>query len=234
MSVLDDFVVKPRRFAAVALFLIVAGCSSALHWTPEYHVVQRGDTLYSIAFGYQLDQRDVAAWNGLGNGSVIYPGQKIRLTGPSGSDRQARSSGTRPARGASPTVRAKPPVPVSAWQWPTDGEVVAAYGSSSKTRSGMQIGGRRGQPVRAAAGGQVVYAGSGLVSYGQLLIIKHNQDYLSAYGHNDSLAVAEGDRVSIGQQIARMGLGPGPRPLLHFEIRRYGKPVNPLAYLPRR
>ena len=88
--------------------------------------------------------------------------------------------------------------------------------------------------MRAASGGQVVYAGSGLKTYGQLIIIKHNATYLSAYGHNEALLVTEGDRVNGGQQIARMGEGPGRKPLLHFEIRRDGKPVNPLAYLPRR
>jgi lipoprotein NlpD len=88
--------------------------------------------------------------------------------------------------------------------------------------------------VRAAAGGQVVYSGSGLTGYGQLLIVKHNENYLSAYGHNGSLLVSEGEHVNIGQQIAKMGLGPGRRAMLHFEIRRDGAPVDPVRYLPRR
>lgn len=229
MSLLHEFFLNAHRLIAVAVFLIVAGCSSALNWTPEYHTVRSGDTLYSIAFGYRLEQRDLAAWNGLNSGSVIYVGQTIRLSGPPRSSRPVSSAGSAP-----PAASKRPPVPVSKWRWPTDGDVIAAFGSSSKTRSGMQIGGRRGQPVMAAAAGQVVYSGSGLANYGQLLIIKHNDDYLSAYGHNDSLAVAEGDRVSIGQKIARMGVGPGRQPLLHFEIRRDGKPVDPISYLPRR
>ena len=86
----------------------------------------------------------------------------------------------------------------------------------------------------AAAAGEVVYSGSGLVGYGQLLIIKHNESYLSAYGHNDALLVEEGQRVNSGQRIARMGQGPGQRSMLHFEIRRNGQPVDPIRYLPRR
>ena len=97
----------------------------------------------------------------------------------------------------------------------------------------MHIGGKRGQSIVAAARGEVVYAGSGLPGYGQLLIIKHTSDYLSAYGHNQTLLVGEGDQVQGGQVIARMGEGPGQRPLLHFEIRRGGQPANPLGYLPK-
>jgi lipoprotein NlpD len=117
------------------------------------------------------------------------------------------------------------------------GPVVARYGESPLTTSGVQLGGRAGDPVRAAAGGQVVYAGSGLVGYGELLIIKHSPNWLSAYGYNQALLVREGDQVAAGQAIARMGEGPTAgtrtrRPLLHFEIRRNGVPVDPLTQLP--
>ena len=98
----------------------------------------------------------------------------------------------------------------------------------------MLIEGRRGQAVRAAAGGRVVYSGGGLIGYGQLIIIKHNDTYLSAYGHNASLLVREGQAIKKGQRIATMGEGPGQAPRLHFEIRRNGKPVNPRQYLPAR
>jgi lipoprotein NlpD len=198
--------------------------------------VQSGETLYSIAFQYGIDQRDLAAWNQLGGGALIYPGQKIRLSGSAAASRQVRakepSGGSRSSSGTTPA--AKPAQSPVNWQWPTDGPVVAGYGTSSKTQSGIHIGGRIGQDIRAAAGGQIVYAGGGLTGYGQLVIVKHNADYLSAYGHNDFLLVAEGERVKAGQQIARMGTGPGQRPLLHFEIRRDGQPVNPAKYLPRR
>jgi lipoprotein NlpD len=195
--------------------------------------VRSGDTLYSIAFDYRLDQRDLAAWNRLGKGSVIYPGQSMKLTGPASAGQRVKTSGSSTA--APPTSSTSiPATPVATWKWPTDGKILAAYGSSSKTKSGMQIAGRQGQPVRAAASGKVVYAGSGLAGYGPLLIVKHNDNYLSAYGHNGSLLVGEGERVNIGQQIAKMGTGPGQRAMLHFEIRRDGQPVNPAGYLPRR
>lgn len=216
------------------LCLVIVGCSGALRWTPEYYVVRPGDTLYSIAFDYRIDQRDLITWNKLGDGSVILPGQKLKMTGPAGAGQRSGAASASAARRSASSAGSSQPKPVAAWQWPTDGTVVAAYGATAKTQSGIQIAGRWGQAVRAAAGGVIVYSGSGLVSYGQLLIIKHNEDYLSAYGHNDSLIVAEGDRVEIGQRIARMGNGPHQRPLLHFEIRRYGQPVNPVKYLPRR
>jgi lipoprotein NlpD len=207
-----------------------------MRWTPEYHVVKSGETLYSIAFQYGIDQRDLAAWNRLGSGALIFPGQKIRLSGSATAGQQAgtnKSSGG--SRSTTGTTRvAKPAQPPADWQWPTNGPVVAGYGTSSKTQSGIQIGGRKGQDIRAAAGGEVVYAGGGLTGYGQLVIIKHNADYLSAYGHNEALLVTEGERVKLGQRIARMGTGPGQRPLLHFEIRRDGEPVNPTQYLPRK
>jgi len=194
--------------------------------------VRQGDTLYSIAFDYRLDQRDLAAWNRLGDRSVIYPGQKLKLTGPVSTGQPVKSSGsTAPVRSSTPPAPVKS---VATWKWPTDGKIIAAYGASSKTKSGVQIGGRDGQPVRAAASGTVVYSGSGLAGYGPLLIVKHNENYLSAYGHNASLLVAEGERVNIGQQIAKMGMGPGQRAMLHFEIRRDGQPVDPVRYLPRR
>ena len=208
------------------LCLLAVGCESALRWSPEYYVVQPGDTLYSIAFGYRIDQRDLAAWNNLGSGSLIRTGQRLKMTGSAMDHRQATAKSSSVA-----STQAKP---VATWQWPTDGAVISGYGASSKTQSGIQIGGRRGQTVRAAAPGEIVYSGSGLPGYGQLLIIKHNANYLSAYGHNDSLEVNEGDQVEMGQRIARMGNGPGRRPLLHFEIRRNGKPVNPVKYLPSR
>ncbi len=110
----------------------------------------------------------------------------------------------------------------------------ARFGATAKTQSGVQIGGRLGQPVRAAASGDVVYAGGGLPGYGQLLIIKHDDTWLSAYGHNEELLVREGQGVRQGQEIARMGRGPGGQPMLHFEIRRNGAPLDPLRLLPQR
>ena len=118
------------------------------------------------------------------------------------------------------------------WQWPSDGKVIGTYVAGDQTRQGVDIAGNAGDPVRAAGAGDVVYSGNGLIGYGELIIIKHNASYLSAYGHNRKRLVKEGDHVSAGQQIAEMGSTASARDELHFEIRKNGKPVNPLDYLP--
>ena len=118
------------------------------------------------------------------------------------------------------------------WLWPTQGKIVNSDTPISK--NGIDIAGVKGQPVNSSAPGQVVYSGSGLLGYGRLIIIKHNENYLSAYAHNDELLVKEGDQVAAGQKIALMGQTVNGRTLLHFEIRKNGQPVNPLSYLPKR
>jgi len=221
-----------RTVALLPAILLLVACSSALRWNPDSHVVRDGDTLFSIARQYDLDPRDLAAWNRLGDGRLIFPGQRLSLVGPVGAGMRAASSpGNRPG-----TAGARPPPvrSVDGWRWPSNGSLKAGFGSTPSTQSGIEISGELGQPVKAAAEGEVVYAGSGLKSYGQLLIIKHNESFLSAYGHNERLLVREGERVTAGQQVASMGRGPGKQPLLHFEIRRNGSPVDPLGYLPGR
>ena len=121
-----------------------------------------------------------------------------------------------------------------AWRWPAEGSVVATYAGGDPTRQGIDIAGKAGQPVRAAADGVVVYSGSGLVGYGELVIVKHDDQWLSAYGHNRARLVNEGQLVKAGQQIAEMGRSGASRDMLHFEIRYNGKPVNPQQYLPGR
>ncbi len=226
-----------RHLALVLVCLILGACSSALRWSPETHIVQSGETIYSIAFQNGIDQRDLIGWNKLDSGELIFAGQRLRLTAPEGyvPGRSSSSSAT--------TTRRQEPVRRSSsgqsgaaavkWRWPTEGSVISAFGATAKTQSGIHIAGKRRQPIVAAASGEVVYAGNSLPGYGQLLIIKHTSNYLSAYGHNQKLLVGEGDRVQAGQVIAKMGDGPGQRPLLHFEIRRSGKPVNPVSYLPK-
>lgn len=120
------------------------------------------------------------------------------------------------------------------WQWPTNGTVIETYLAGDPTRSGLDIAGKEGQAIRAAASGSVVYSGNGLLGYGELIIIKHNDRFLSAYAHNRVRLVAEGESIRAGQKIAEMGRGDNGRIKLHFEIRANGKPVNPRQYLPRR
>jgi lipoprotein NlpD len=120
------------------------------------------------------------------------------------------------------------------WRWPADGPRDGGFVPGDQTRQGINISGKSGDPVRAAADGVVVYSGNGLIGYGELIIIKHSSTMLSAYGHNRRRLVQEGDRIKAGQQIAEMGSSSASRDMLHFEIRRNGKPVDPLAYLPSR
>jgi lipoprotein NlpD len=221
----------------VCCALLVACSSGTLSWPTGYHVVRQGDTLSSIAFQYGFDYRQLAAWNNLGDGSLIYEGQVISLVPPANGRANTRVTQSVPATGTSskplPVYTPPPEQRVAGWQWPTQGPVVEGYQKSVKTDSGIQIGGTYGQPVQAASSGTVVYAGNALKGYGNLLIIKHNDTYLSAYGFNSELLVKEGEQVTGGQRVALMGQTPARQVLLHFEIRKDGKPVNPTTYLPR-
>jgi lipoprotein NlpD len=234
-----------RAACAAGLCLILLACGGAPEREdrPQYYTVRSGDTLYSIAFRHGLDYRDVARWNHIANPSRIYPGQRLALYPPTKSasaassarktapapSRSAPSGATRPA--SPPPKPAGPPID---WRWPASGEIVARFGDRSSVGKGIDISGRLGDDVKAAADGRVVYTGSGLIGYGKLIIIKHSDTWLSAYGHNDAVFVEQGADVRAGQRVATMGAGPGKRPLLHFEIRLDGKPVDPLVYLPAR
>lgn len=178
-------------------------------------------------------------------GSRSTPPPGSRSTPPPGSrstppPRQSTPSRTPSSRTPpAPASRASAPVPTVvagplAWNWPTDGQVVGSYVAGDPTRQGLDIAGKSGQPVRTAADGVVVYSGAGLVGYGELVIVKHNDEWLSAYGHNRQRLVAEGEAVKSGQQIAELGHSGASRDMLHFEIRRNGKPVDPLPLLPAR
>jgi len=175
-------------------------------------------------------------------------GEPTRQSSPPRSAATTRSSpptSSPPAR-STPAPAARPPTSSGAstaprtgapaatairWAWPTDGSIVARFGADDGVGSGIGIGGREGQPVRAAAGGRVVYAGGGLIGYGQLVIIKHDETFLSAYGYNAELLVTQGQDVVRGATIALMGKGPNRQPRLHFEIRRNGVPVDPLLFV---
>jgi len=226
------------KLCLVLLLALAAGCSSLAPTEREpervsrtsVHVVRRGETLYQIAWQHRLDPRDLARWNGIRNPDVLRVGQRLALTPPRTTAAPRRSAGATPSS-SSPRPPALPPQPMPQWLWPTDGAVVMGFGSATGIATGVAIGGREGQPVRAAAAGRVVYAGSGLIGYGQLVILKHNDTYLSAYGHNSRLLVTQGQDVTAGATIALMGVGPERQPRLHFEIRRDGTPVDPLQFL---
>jgi len=224
--------------------VLLGGCGSFI-----YHKVRAGETLYSISWRYGQDYRDIANWNGIPPPYRIHPGQSLRVAPPTGTVARTHSVATLPVpQGVTtpppaPTApdRRPPPVPpasneVFTWQWPATGKVVRAFSNGNPRHPGIDIAGARGAPVWAVAAGTVVYSGSGLANYGKLLIIKHNESYLSAYAHNDRLLVAEGAVVGAGQTVAKMGnSGPGTGGVsLYFEIRVDGVPVDPLKYLPPR
>jgi lipoprotein NlpD len=199
--------------------VLSAGCAGTAVDAPANYIVRPQDTLYSIAWRHDLDYRDLARWNHLGADFRIAVGQVLVL-----------------GRGRALPPRAAPQRTPSAaegaaakWVWPTErlGEPRALPGG------GILLPGRLGQDVRAAAAGRVVYTGSGLRAYGNLIIIKHGDTLLSAYAHNREMLVHEGEEVAIGQLIAHMGEDAHQAPVLYFEIRQNGKPVDPLPWLSR-
>ena len=274
-------------------------------WRPDYYVVRKGDTLYSIALDFGQDYRDLATWNGLADAGYIQVGQRLRVVPPAGwqatdavamppakppagsntgsvtvsaptfSDPKAyraaysdqayadtqrvlggevetavvttelakpKITSPAPAPPASPsTVTASRPSTGSgdtkaggklSWEWPAPGKVLYGF-SDGPIKKGVGISGNPGEAVVSSAPGKVVYSGSGLRGYGNLIIVKHNETYLSVYALNKQLLVKEGQMVAQGQKIAVMGETNG-QPELHFEIRRLGKPVDPLKLLPER
>lgn len=263
------------------------------NWDPYQYSVQHGDTLYSIAWRYDLDFNALAQWNKIPHPFTIFPGQRLKMKGPDntpanktylfGSVQKADDnlvknsvpdaalpdySDPENIPQAPPVVsslnykKTNPDIPkainntqsrqkdskqessVSSqaskyltkgkikWSWPIKGKVLSTFAANNNDRKGIDIKGFSGQKIKSAGKGVVVYSGGGLISYGNLIIIKHNDRFLSAYAHNKTLLVKEGTAVKKGQTIAIIGKTPNVTNLLHFEIRKDGKPVNPLLYLP--
>jgi lipoprotein NlpD len=236
-SLSGGFKERPARLTPLVISLaLLSACVAQSGWEyagGDYHTVRPGETLSNIGIRYGTDHRQLARWNNLGDGSLIYPGQRIRLTPPTAASVAAQQTTTQANRGGS-SVPPQPAAPSPNWEWPTNGRIISGFDGKKGSAAGLLISGKAGQPVRAAANGRVVYSGSGLIGYGQLIILKHNDTYLSAYGYNESVLVKEGEQIKKGQRIATMGEGPGLEPRLHFEIRRNGEPVDPRQYLPAR
>jgi lipoprotein NlpD len=267
-------------YVSVLLFLItgliaglMTGCTSAYQSpvadideprfldSDRIHRVNEGETLYAVAWIYDLDFLQIARANNLASPYIIIPGQILNVdpralpvAQPPASSRQlpagSPNTSTRvaearpaPATTASNTRAGETPPPVQVnpvrvqqgpvnWGWPAQGNIIGRFSASGVENKGIDIAGQKGDAVVAAANGEVVYAGSGLLRYGDLVIIKHNDLFLSAYAHNSALLVSEGDRVSRGEKIAELGSTGIDQDMLHFEIRLEGNPVDPLSYLP--
>jgi len=225
---------------------------------PGYYAVRPGDTLIRIGLETGQSWRDLVKWNNLDNPNVIEVGQVLRIIPPATNApvtvAPAVAAATAPAVAtatAAPTAPTAPAAVATAtpstastraaqaplagdddvgWMWPARGQVLAGFDDAKN--KGLDIGGRAGDPIYAAADGKVVYSGAGLRGYGNLIILKHNNTYLTAYAHNQTLLVKEDQSVQKGQKIAEMGSTDADRTKLHFEIRRQGKPVDPARYLP--
>ena len=216
---------------------------------PGYYTVKPGDTMIRIGLEAGQNWRDIARWNGLGNANVIEVGQVLRVVPPAAEGVAAQpvavagpvesrplggaqSAGSTPLPAPGPAAPPLDPEEDLGWAWPANGPLLATF-DDSKTK-GLIIGGQAGDPVLASAAGRVVYAGSGLRGYGNLVIVKHNATFLTAYAHNQVLLVREDEVVRRGQKIAEMGSSDADRVQLHFEIRRQGRPIDPSRLLPPR
>jgi lipoprotein NlpD len=204
------------------------------------HVVQHGETLYAIAFRYGLDYKGLAAANRIRAPYTIFVNQRIKLTTTTAKAPRNVASKRQENSSKAKVIVAKKQAPTKSsesnlqWRWPVAGKVISGFSLAGKVNKGVDIRGRLGESVFAAADGIVVYAGGGLRGYGKLVIVKHNDKFLSAYGHNRAILVKEGEKVKGGQAVAEIGASNSNQEMLHFEIRRNGKPENPLLYLPAR
>jgi len=210
--------------------LLLSGCVDTRGDQRDVYVVRAQDTVYSIAWRYGLDFRDLARWNHIGPDFRITVGQTLILA-PAATT-AATSAAAPPLKlpKPPPSTTLPNPGPASArsWAWPTD----RMSAPQAVSGGGILLPGREGQDIRAASSGRVVYNGSGIRGYGNLIIIKHGENLLSAYAHTRESLVHDGQEVALGQVIAHMGEGAPQKPVLYFEIRRNGKPVDPLAFLP--
>ncbi len=236
-------------FSFVVCVFGLAGCTSTPS-KPVYfqdlvnktqYYVRPGDTLYAIGRRSGHGYKRLAQWNNISSPYRLKINQKIKLFKPKQRVRLTKKTPLRKKKQKKKRISSQKTSTISnnnkkmlklLWQWPVKGKIIQSFSKSGN--QGIDINAKLGQKVKAAAAGKVVYSGDGLKGYGNLLIVKHNAQYLSAYANNRRLLVKEGHKVKKGQVIAEVGRGRGKRASLHFEIRSYGKPVNPLLYLPKK
>ena len=249
----------PQYLVILLIALLLNACinSTAINQRivgKGWYQVKPSDTLYSIAWRYGLDYKALASWNNIAVNSTIYPGQRLILvkrssfTSQSASVSQSSSGNTSQSTASNQSTASSQSTTKSAvvitqsgsgknpgrWLWPTEGKVLNTFSAKKLDRRGIDIAGKLGQPVHAVADGKVVYSGNGLAGYGNLIIVKHSDTFLSAYAYNQERLVKEGSPVKAGSVIAKMGQHKNRKARLHFQIRKNGKPVDPLQYLPER
>ncbi|KAA1275164.1 MULTISPECIES: amidase activator ActS [Citrobacter] len=230
-----------KRFSILIMLvgsLIVAGCSSSSNSGSTY-TVKRGDTLYAISRSTGTSVRDLARLNNISPPYTIEVGQRLKL---SGSTKTSPTSGKTTTKSSTKTAAVRPsssvpqsswpPVGQRCWLWPASGKVILPYSTADGGNKGIDISAARGTPVYAAGAGKVVYVGNQLRGYGNLIMIKHSEDYITAYAHNDTLLVNNGQSVKAGQKIATMGSTDAASVRLHFQIRYRATAIDPLRYLP--
>lgn len=239
-----------RTVVFIFLSILLAGCTSELASAPvingwhqpnaasQTYVVRQGDTLYSIAWAFGLDYRSLVEANHLQAPYSIHVGQSLVMTsnppseqGESSHTNGRTSSVVTPHTDQTVAQSGGSTIDLSHWAWPAKGQLVSRFSSSSSGYQGIEIAGKLGQPIYASTAGEVVYSGSGVRGYGNLIIIKHNTNYLTAYAFNQKRLVTVGETVRLGQEIALMGQNNAGKTLLYFEVRKNGKPVNPLSFL---
>lgn len=226
----------------------------------DTYTVRSGDTLFAIAWYSGNDYRDLARYNNLAEPYVIHPGETLRLVAPKPKVQIETRPAPKPTAGHTRPISKQPPVDptpkqaygesekavnqqqvrrqfpakVARWVWPAEGQIVGRFSNSESGNKGVDIQNSQGSPIVAAAAGKVVYTGEALRGYGQLVIIKHTDTFLSAYAHNDRILVSEQQWVNAGEQIGTMGSSGTDSVKLHFEVRYRGKSLDPMRYLPRR
>ena len=230
---------------------VAAAPAPAAQAAADSYTVKRGDTLYSIALEHGADYRDVAQWNALDDPSKLRVGQVLHVkpppaqqgvtlgAAPSGGRVEARPLGSPPEQKVEPKVeprpaaREEPKLSAQALQfiWPAKGKILAGF--AEPRQKGIDIEGKTGDPVIAAAAGRVTYVGSGIPGLGKLVVIRHDQGYITVYAHNKDILVKEQQNVTRGQRIAELGSTDADRPKLHFQIRKGSSAVDPLLYLPK-
>jgi lipoprotein NlpD len=245
----------------IAICVVMTGCLSSREFisTEEkfseskkatgFHIVEKGDTLFSIAWTYGWDYHELANTNKIAKPYTIFAGQKIDIANPPLVKKSAIVTSVgklskptrRQEKPAKHPIKTRPSTPNTVslntrkgWNWPAKGRVIGRFSAKNPQNKGLDIAGKLGESVNAAAAGKVVYAGKGLRGYGNLVIIKHDEKFLSAYAHTSRILVREKEKIKAGQIIAEIGSTGTNRVKLHFEIRRNGRPVDPLQFLPKR